>query len=75
MGIRAIIGSICAGYLIGVFIAHTLYSNDPLLTVELFTIEIQFGLCSAAIIGIIACCIDYWMQKLEDDSNWRKTPN
>ena len=59
MGFRFIIGSICSGFLLGVLFVRLLFGpEDSLLTFELYIFELRYGICSATIIGLIACCID-----------------
>ena len=74
MGVRTIIASICGGFLFGVLIVRILIGdNDGLLSFERYTMELRFGLCSAAIIGLIVCVIDGFLWWVE--SRKRKATN
>ena len=60
MGTRIIIGSICASFLFGVIFARSIVigDDDGWLTFESYIIEMRFGLCSAAIVGLLVCIME-----------------
>ncbi|MDP6325178.1 MAG: hypothetical protein QF684_06410 [Candidatus Thalassarchaeaceae archaeon] len=59
MGFRFVIGSICAGFLFGVFLWTMIYADqENLLTMERYVFQLKWGFCSAAIVGIFVCAID-----------------